>query len=247
MLAARDARIGAVRASAVIRTRIPAGKQGAPGGKLSAIVLAAGRPSRARLEVLTPFGTPAATLLLADGLFQAYDPFAHRVMKAPIDSPRVTEMLGAIPLPMTEVPSLIRGAVALEAGEITETKVPAVAAASPELPAVPETVLVEVRRDGRLAQQVRVHAEGGYPLEDVHFEPISGKNTMKVAYSDYGGVETPSGPVAFPQKITARVHDEAGAEAASVEVRLSGIEIDPTLGEDAFRLVFDRPPDVQEL
>ena len=244
MLAARDARIGAVRASAVIRTRIPEGRQGAPGGKLSAIVLVAARPSRARLEILTPFGTPAATLLLADGLFQAYDPFAHRVMQAPIDSPRVTEMLGAIPLPMTQVPSLIRGAVALEGGEITETKVPGDPALTPP---VPDVVVVEVRRDGRVAQQVRVHAEGGYPLEDLHFEPVSGRSTLRVTYADYGGVETPSGAVAFPQKITARVHDEAGQEAASVEVKLSTIELDPTLGEAAFRLVFDRPPEVQEL
>lgn len=245
MLAARDARIGAVRANAVLRTRIPEGRQGAPGGKLSAIVLAAARPSRARLEILTPFGTPAATLLLADGIFQAYDPFANRVMQAPLDSPRVTEMLGAIPLPMGQVPSLLRGAVALEAGEITEAKIPAIPPATPDGKGTPETVLVEVRRDGKLVQQVTVHAEGGYPLTDRHVDPASGRSTLEVTYSDYGGVGTP--PVAFPQKVLARVHDEDGQEAASVDVRLSAIEIDPALAEDAFRLVFHRPPEVHEL
>lgn len=244
MLATRDARIGAVRANAVLRTRIPEGRQGAPGGKLSAIVLAAARPPRARLEILTPFGTPAATLLLSDGLFQAYDPFANRVMQAPLESPRVPEMLGALPLPMAQVPSLLRGAVALEAGEITEAKVPAVPE-TPDAPGVPETMLVEVRRDGHVVQQVLVHAEGGYPLADRHFDGPSGRTTLEVTYSDYGGVGTP--PVAFPQKVLARLHDEAGEDAASVDVRLSAIEIDPSLGEDAFRLVFHRPPDVQEL
>lgn len=242
MLAERDAKIAAIRANAVIRTRIPEGRQGAPGGKLSAIVLAAARPPRARLEILTPFGTPAATILLADGLFQAYDPFANRVMKAPLDSSRVTEMLGAIPLPMAEVPALVRGAVPIEPGEIAETKVAAVA---PETG--PDTVLVEIRRDGKLVQQVRVHAEGGYPLEDLHLDAVSGRTTRRIAYTEYGGVETPAGPVAFPQKIVAHVFDDAGQEAASVDVRLSGIELNPALGADAFQLVFDRPPDVQEL
>jgi hypothetical protein len=71
--------------------------------------------------------------------------------------------------------------------------------------------------------------------------------TLRIKYSDYGGAGTKSGTVAFPQKITTQVFDDAGEEAAVVEVRLTGIELDPSLAEDAFRLVFDRPPEVVEL
>lgn len=246
MLAERDMRIGAVRASAVIVTRIKEGP-GAPGGKLSSIALAAARPPRARLEVLTPFGTPAATVLVADGLFQAYDPFGHVVRRAPLDSPRVADMLGGIPLPLASVPDLMRGAVALQPGEITESRLPAAPPATPEEKPEPEMILVDVRRDGRPVQQVRVHAEGGYPLEDLRFDAATGVLKMKVTYSAYGGAETKTGPVAFPQRITTRLYDEAGQETASVEVRLSGIELEPNLPEDAFRLVFDRPAEVLEL
>jgi hypothetical protein len=65
-LAERDAKIDAVRANAVLRVRIPEGKQGHPGAKITTVAIAAARPSRARLEVLTPIGTPAATLLMAN-------------------------------------------------------------------------------------------------------------------------------------------------------------------------------------
>lgn len=244
-LAARDAKIGAVRANAVLRTRIPEGRPGAPGGKITSIALAAARPPRARLELLTPLGTPAATVLLADGLFQAYDPFGHVVRKAPMDSPRVTEMLGAIPLPLARVPDLMRGAVPLESGEIRETAVPD--AKRLDGGTDPGSTLIDVVRDGRTIQQVRVHAEGGYPLEDIRYDAVTGRIVMATSFADYGGAETNAGPIAFPQKIVTRVYDESGQEAASVEVRLSGIEIDPPLGEDAFRLVFERPPRIEDL
>ena len=253
-LAERDQRIDAVRANAVIRTRVPEGRPGAPGGKLTAIVLAAARPPRARLEVLTPLGTPAATILLADGLFQVYDPFAHRLTKASLDSPEIAAQLGAIPIPLERLPSLLRGVVPLEPGEVTERLAEpepsdgasADASASEE----PEEVLVEVRRDGRLVQQVRVHRSGGYPLEEVRFDPQTGLPASRIAFSSYGGAPSPEGPVAFPQKITARVYEPAvtgSVESASVELRLSRIEVDPALPEDSFRLEFDRPPEVREM
>lgn len=254
-LAKRDAAVGSMRANAVIRTRIPEGREGAPGGKITAIAIAAARPPRARLEVLTPLGTPAATLLLADGLLQAYDPFAHRLVRAPLDAPDVLARLGSLPFPLEELPGLLRGVVALERGEIRETRVrpPPRADGSP----APEEIRVECRRQGRLLQEVRVHAEGGYPLETVRFDPVSGLAVARVSFESYGGVQTPAGPIAFPQKILARVYEaepqEPGkdphppVETSSVEIRLSGIEVDPALGPDAFRLVFDRPPEIREL
>lgn len=246
-LAERDAKISAVRASAVIRTRIPEGKPGAPGGKITSVAIAAARPPRARLELLTPLGTPAATVLLADGMFQAYDPFGHIVRKAPIDSPRVSEMLGSIPLPLARVPDLMRGAVPLEAGEVRESAIPAPVATTPDAKPEPATALVEVVREGKTIQQVRVHAEGGYPLEDLRFDAATGVLLMKTTFSEYGGADVKGGTIAFPQKVTTAIFDAQGQPAATVEVRLSSIEIDPPLSEDAFRLVFERPPRTEDL
>lgn len=244
LLAERDARIDAVRANAVIRTRLPEGRPGAPGSRVSAIAIVAARPERARLEILTPLGTPGATLLLAEGLLQIYEPFANRLTKAPLDSPAVRAQLGNLPVPLGRLPSLLRGVPVLESGDVTEVAAPVLPDDEEAADATPHPTL-EVRRDGRVIQAIRMHATGGYPLEELRYDG-AGVLVSRVLFQEHGGVETPSGPVAFPQKILARLFED-GAEAGSVELRLSAIRLDPKLDEDTFRLVTDGSPEVHEL
>src|SRR3954466_3112622 len=67
-LAKRDQVLSSIRASAVIRMKVPEGMEGVPNGKLHAVVITAARPDRARLEILTPLGTPGATMVIGDGV-----------------------------------------------------------------------------------------------------------------------------------------------------------------------------------
>jgi hypothetical protein len=159
-------------------------------------------------------------------------------------------MIGDLPLSLEALPSLLRGVVVLEAGDVSEVVPVAQPAGDGEQPK--PVIWVEVRRGEAVIQVVTVDAEGGYVLEDTHFD-AKGQQTLKVTYAEYGGIEAKGGWLAFPQKITARAYEPAPAgatgvvERAQVEVKLSGIEINPALSEKAFELVFDRPPQYEEL
>ena len=226
-----------MRASAVIRMKVPQGVEGVPNGKLHAVVISAARPDRARLEILTPLGTPGATMVIADGLLQVFNPFSNELFKAKLDSPQIAAR-APIPITVTTLPSLLRGTVALEAGIVTETKILASDTAG-------AATAIEVRANGELVQRVTVSDDGGYPTENVHFE--KGAAVMTVRYLDYGAVKTEKGDVAFPQRVTALIVRPDGT--ASLEVGLSDVEIAPPLAPDAFALTFDssHPPRVQEI
>lgn len=269
LLRARDARLGSVRAEATIRMRVPEGMEGAPGGKVHAVVLSARDPERARLEILTPLGTPGASVLLADGSLQVYQPIQNVLTRGPIDSPEL-ERRSPLPVPLGTLPALLRGAVPLAEGTVTERREEVVAkdtqaaregaaegaaepaestqpdaeAATAEVP--PKVQVVEVRRDDRLVQTVRVDPEGGFPLESIRYGE-DGRPVLTVRYDDYGAVETAGGPIAFPQRVKASIDRPEGT--VSLEVRLSNIAVNPDLGEDAFRFRFDRtrPPRIEEL
>ena len=245
MLAKRWEQLSAVRASAVIRTRLPQGMEG-PQGKVNGLVISAGNPERARIEIFTPLGTLGATLLMADGMLQVYQPLTNELVRGPIDSPEL-QAQWPLPVPVDRLPSLLRAVVPLEEGDIYETVLPAVETASaatpPEAPALKPPIVLEVRREGVVRQRVLIDANGGYPLEDARFDE-GGSRTLTVAYSEYGGVETAAGPVAFPQKVLAQVPRPEGT--ASVEVKLTDVEIAPSLSEDAFRLTFGSPPQVRD-
>lgn len=236
-LAKRDEALSSMRASAVIRMRIPEGMEGAPGGKVHAVVLAAARPERARIEVLTPLGTPGATILIADGLLQVFQPFSNELLKASLDSPDLAAR-SPFPIPMKSLPSLLRGSVPLLVGDVTETKVLATGSSG-------AATAIEVRAKDVLVQRVTVSNDGGYPTEDVHFE--NGAAVLTVQYLDYGAVKTEAGDVAVPQRVTASIVRPEGT--ATLDVALSDPEIAPKLGGDAFTLTFDpaRPPRVQEI
>lgn len=257
-LARRDARLSSVRAAAVIRMRIPEGMDGAPGGKVHAEVISAGRPPRARLEVLTPLGTPGATILMSDGTLEVYQPIQNDLLVAPLDSPKLAEA-APFPVPMRSLPALLRGSVPLADGEITEVAAPQVqttagdASVAGEAPAeaggvrAEAATALEVRRDGALVERVTVSKSGGYPLEDVRFAP-DGTPQLTIRYENYGAVTTTSGgTIAFPQKIVASMQRAQGT--ASMEVHLTDVEIAPKLAPDAFTLTFsaERPPRRNEL
>lgn len=241
LLASRDVRLGAVRADAVIRMRIPEGMDGAPGGKVHALIVAAARPERARLEILTPLGTPGATVLLAEGMLQVYQPLPNTLLKGSLDSPELARR-SPLPVPLKSLAPLLRGAVPLEEGETTEREGPAIAMVSGSA-GNPSRVL-EVKRGGLVVQRVTVDAIGGYPVEDAHID-AAGVPTLTVQYLDYGGVETPEGPVAFPQKVKATVVRDG--QTATLEISLSNIQVNPDLASDAFTLTFTRPPREESL
>ena len=98
---------------------------------------------------------------------------------------------------------------------------------------------------GALVQRVTVSTDGGYPTEDVRYE--NGSPTLTVQYREYGAVETPRGPVAFPQRVSASIVRPEGV--ATLDVALSDIEIGPSLGDAAFSLTFDpaHPPRLEEI
>lgn len=241
LIASRDAQLGVVRADSVIRMRIPEGMEGAPGGKVHAQVLAASRPDRARLEILTPLGTPGATILLAEGMLQVYQPLPNALLKGSLDSPEL-EKRSPLPVPLKSLAPLLRGAVPLEDGEITERdETPPVLVSGT---AGNPMRVVEVNRGGRVVQRVTVDAAGGYPVEDVRFDG-TGTATLTVQYLDYGGVETDGGLVAFPQKVKAMVVREG--RTATLEISLSNIRVNPILDADAFTLTFTRPPREESL
>lgn len=231
-LARRDALLASVRASAVLRVRLPEGMEGAPGGKVHAVILSAARPERARLEVLTPLGTPGATILLAQEQVQVYQPMPNELMVAPFSSSEFAKR-APFPIPLRSLPALLRGTVPLAAGELRE--VPVLADTSAGTAAA---TTLEVRSNGELVERVTVERDGGYPTEDVRYE--NGAPALTVRYLDYGSVDTAKGPVAFPQMVTASVVRPEGT--AELSVGLSDIEIDPALDADAFALTFGSGP-----
>jgi outer membrane lipoprotein-sorting protein len=239
MLAARDARIHSVRAAAVIRSHLPPGMQGVP-GKLHAQVLDAARPDRVRLEFLTPLGTPAATVLLAGGKVQVYQPLDNTLLEGPIDSPSLDDA-SPLPVPLTALPAMLRGAVAFGSDETAEIPVPAVLDSA--LGPAASLRALEVRRGGAAVQRLLVDADGGYPVEDQRLGP-DGQPTLTIDYLEYAGVVTSAGAIAFPQRVTARIVRAEGI--ATLDVALKSVEINPTLPADAFTLAPDRPPRVEE-
>lgn len=238
LLAERDARLDVVRAGSVIRMRIPEGMEGAPGGKVHAQVLAAARPDRARLEILTPLGTPGATVLLADGMLQVYQPLPNTLLKGSLDSPDL-EKRSPLPVPLKALAPLLRGAVPLEEGEIAERDETAAPGMMVSGTAGVPVRVVEVRRGGLVVQRVTVDAAGGYPVENVRFD-AAGAPSLTVQYLEYGGVESAAGLIAFPQKVKAVVVRDG--RTATLEIGLSNIQVNPPLDEGAFTLTFTRPP-----
>lgn len=222
MLANRAAAIRAIEADVTIRMRIPEGMDGAPGGKVRGHVVSASDPDRARLDVWTPIGTLGAILLIAEGELQVYSPLENTLMKGPLDSKDLAAR-SPFPIPMSAVPSLMRGAVRLVDGTAKQTD---------------ETTL-EVRDGETLVQRVTIDKEGGYPVKNEL--PQSG---LTIEYLEYGGVETPSGPLAIPQKVAASVVRPEGT--VSLEVTIANPKVNPSLADDAFRLAFITPPRVEE-
>ncbi len=243
-LAERAMRLKSVRADAVMRVRIPDGMEGAPGGKFRAVVLSAADPERARLEILTPLGTPAATVLLADGLVQVFQPFKNQLVRGPIDSPEIVRR-SPIPVPLSTLPAMLRWVVVLAPGELVERSqsLPMASAGGPPTAAEPAVRVLEVRADGRPVQQVEVDAAGGYPVKSVHLGD-DGRPALTVTWGDYGGIETGSGPIAFPQSIRAVVARPDGEVV--LEIGLGNLSLDPIDDPGSFRLVFDRPPELHE-
>jgi hypothetical protein len=239
LLARRDQAIDCMRANASIRIKIPEGMEGAPGRKFHAVVLSCARPDRARIEVLSPLGQPAATILIADGQLQVFKPFDNELLQAPLSGPELSQH-SPFPVPMAGLPALLRATSPLVEGKVAE-----VAAPTPVMVegSAGKATVLEVRSGGELVQRVTVVSDG-YPAEDQRLK--AGSVTLRARFLQYGSAQAHAGPIAFPQEIAVDRPDGSGP---SLDVTLTEVEVNPALGADAFTLTLDpaHPPRILPL
>jgi outer membrane lipoprotein-sorting protein len=111
-----------------------------------------------------------------------------------------------IPIALTDLPPILRGVVPLEEGRTREV----------------EGVTLEVLdAENAVIQTVRFDAEGGWPVE------VAWADGTVIRFSEYGAVDS----VSLPHRL--EVDDDRGGTA---EVRLSGIELNPSLEDSLFTI-----------